>query len=1557
MQIVVEYATALSFDSKDQALWGRIGALSKMLDLKRVRRFALETEVGDCTDISNAARGLLWDSGATIYKQLNRRDLLQLFEDLGDIHTLRRYKDADYTDSFDARIVPEEEFAWLSEYSSTGNTTRHTLPTVEMLTVQPSNCSWYALTRALVEKHRVSSSSQAHAPIHLNFDIPKQYTSAASPSSESNIELDASEDLGQHETSSDSTTPTEKHGELITGRLLTEPETDSARFSDDKYLDQDNLGVNSPTAEASGESDSEGSEPGQASATSSLAPSSPSRSLVLPHTSEALYAEHNHEIHEDMEMNLGHAPSNNLHRQAQEREDGETLDQERSRENESDIDQHEEQGRANREEDTVPFLDEETMLPCSPAQSRTPSPSTSHKRAMAQPEDKEDDEEEEDDSLRASKRVKQRAVQEYGAQDNQFHDTLGRLFADLDISLDNLFSLDPDPRIALDSELDHPNVYSDFRTLLYNDWHDEKIQNSRSILVTSDTSFSKTMMLSYPALIMPKKDAECGRSAMMDFVEKIEKGRTYFRFVNVELIFTLLGSSGLDGEAAMSSYLENTWSAHFRNLVLRLIQVEESLLRDRANLGLASSCESQHIILNALSCSQAILELSIDEFIASEKERLEQSSEEVNTILYDRVCRWRDQVQQLLCDLKEESTFVAAIMIRYQWACALMIQFGGTSVEETVSAYIALRTVMIQQGASNAVVLPNCQTMHNIDLKHLDLEISKFSTMDFFNAIFLSKEVQNHKAVVTHLHPILLLDAKDQDSSKHNTIREYLHNSPIEFRCQLWQIFSHACAEENELGSALVSHLTTMDLTLELLNTDEYTDSSLANRQEKLLQILARSSSPLGAAFSLSLQDIDLLQISNPSRLSYMLTALFRCVALLQVFVYYEDAATEDETLVRKSLTYIQFRDRCRDDFVRCWYLIYQVYKAVLQRSELDSDIIGQRLAIFINVLHDELGTRGYCSLLQSKLLDLFENEIFRLDRAETEADLVQVLHCKYDVSYQIGAVFPWEHHAKGSFLSQESALRILPFVLSFVVERSPGVWLPKADVRNALEKLEIVAWPLLEDSRLQIRNRLVLDNFLSREISPKELKSSLVGSLEIEIADVSAMPTVVEKQWNALVNSSLMLGRIYLSAYKARNKNNAKGLSDLEEARNYYFSDLCVTPSRVESWRALAYIYSVLADHELSYDAQRIGKHKTDIVSLKRKTLLCYMMATSLSVREGRSQIARNDTQPTDFADLLFDFGMQIYSASRAPYAMACFERSSTRYLETGKDRPDEESQPVVTEILAWQVCSGCLYRASETCAEQWRCHLYLGKVRSKLKIKPEQVLANFVRSIETAPKQSQVEQGFLFDPHYRMISSVYKYLLNGDIEIATARHYLSASFWAEKHLHAATMTRDDVFNVIQAALQDICNADKKHWHHRPVYRLAMMAYDLAGTDPNSPNNEATRLSTIKPKIENLFTAKGSASNLLSIWRPEFERSGRHFYYAYLYTNSYIEILFAHGDMDLVRSVMKRLRKATQAVLDHTNLWTKICDLYFEETSKQSGLTVQDTSDILDVMELSTLR
>ncbi|KAF9962962.1 Histone transcription regulator 3 [Modicella reniformis] len=315
--------------------------------------------------------------------------------------------------------------------------------------------------------------------------------------------------------------------------------------------------------------------------------------------------------------------------------------------------------------------------------------------------------------------------------------------------------------------------------------------------------------------------------------------------------------------------------------------------------------------------------------------------------------------------------------------------------------------------------------------------------------------------------------------------------------------------------------------------------------------------------------------------------------------------------------------------------------------------------------------------------------------------------------------------------------------------------------------------------------------------------------------------------------------------------------------------------------------------------------------------------------------------------ASFWFDFGNLVHGIMSKPMRMEAMRRTG------GLESISEVGEPVMvpvaepTEEQVYKFAAFCFKRSLMLNDQNWRTPFMLGKCIEKLNGKPSQVLAMYKMAADKVPYRSgQPGNEKIFEASYKIISTLSKYLTDNKIKASVveslmsktlAKSKLSAtdgeSFIFEPPKEYLQVIQSDppseqdiqkkeklhAFRLLCEGLARIRHTDKRHWHHRPVFRQAWILYHIYH-DVERAKTEMLSLFQIKSNIKTLVS---------SVWKPEFERSGKHFIYVGEYTKFLIVLAKETNDVETLNSLARKIRRANGLLLDLKEIWELLYESY----------------------------
>lgn len=141
-----------------------------------------------------------------------------------------------------------------------------------------------------------------------------------------------------------------------------------------------------------------------------------------------------------------------------------------------------------------------------------------------------------------------------------------------------------------------------------------------------------------------------------------------------------------------------------------------------------------------------------------------------------------------------------------------------------------------------------------------------------------------------------------------------------------------------------------------------------------------------------------------------------------------------------------------------------------------------------------------------------------------------------------------------------------------------------------------------------------------------------------------------------------------------------------------------------------------------------------------------------------------------------------------------------------------------------------------------------------------------------------------------------------------------------------------DDWEGYILSVLKVLRGADKANWHHRMVLRVRQQVISTRIlTDQRqsartiydeSPNDHMATLATKHELTQQIFTK----TMTVQVWKPENERTGRHFVYTTRYVEFFLRLLYQLNDRAGLEALGKQIRKKPGKFFRHTRLWHETC-------------------------------
>ncbi|KAK5156427.1 hypothetical protein LTR04_005654 [Oleoguttula sp. CCFEE 6159] len=485
---------------------------------------------------------------------------------------------------------------------------------------------------------------------------------------------------------------------------------------------------------------------------------------------------------------------------------------------------------------------------------------------------------------------------------------------------------------------------------------------------------------------------------------------------------------------------------------------------------------------------------------------------------------------------------------------------------------------------------------------------------------------------------------------------------------------------------------------------------------------------------------------------------------------------------------------------------------------------------------------------------------------------------------------------------------------------------LPKTELKNSMERIHGVL-PKRQITDNMLRNRDLYKTYMKSPINPLSLYQCFDGVGQLSSAPVadptSDQAVAASKGWYFL------MGHIALSRFRSQKRTGPGPTEDIDIAIALFLQDLEYSMDKWETWYRLGQAYDCKIEESVVWSADKLNNNSRDVVQFQRGAIHCYTLAVALAVKSADTAFETS----SKVSDLYADFGMRMYASSRPPFDMQAFALSDfERFFSLDEVRKAQPFAPL-TSYTAWKVAAKLFRRAIVGRPENWMNHYMLGKSLWKMHTATHhrsdvprrdhppsvQVVVNaFARAIEALPDRRDSRKEPILEPHYKLVSIVHKLVRRKELDVAAAIQVLEATHYFRRI--SFTPPELQVWDIIaMKTLKSLRAADKSNWHHRMIFRIAHILYD---------DREGDSMAAEAAKHE-LTQQTFTKTMVIQVWKPEYERAGRHFVYTSDYLLFFVRILEQLRDRASLEALAKRVRRKPNEFHRHTTVWQTLCQSY----------------------------
>ncbi|KAF9308980.1 Histone transcription regulator 3 [Podila horticola] len=645
-----------------------------------------------------------------------------------------------------------------------------------------------------------------------------------------------------------------------------------------------------------------------------------------------------------------------------------------------------------------------------------------------------------------------------------------------------------------------------------------------------------------------------------------------------------------------------------------------------------------------------------------------------------------------------------------------------------------------------------------------------------------------------------------------------------------------------------------------------------------------------------------------------------------------------------------------------------------------------------IALIHDDLGVREICGIDNGQLIKLALKVSSPMQGAFYRKEENQCYYCFYGISLSVDGQYPIEHSSEPVDFDRQAATEFFPLLERSLSDRALRGQV-RNDIKDAVDRVEeALGLPPYESNAILTLNQQLVDSYLASEINFADViqVNSLHKLPTMTQPPSSKLPSVYRNIY--AIQGKIFLAQFKNKAKNNQFKPLEDLQHAINQFRidihvnpdswdSWYALAICYAyladENLVFSASDIRNNYAKIKDlHKRSFlcfsQAVRLAPKRMSKADLNGTERLPQdpqakdepgtqsEETTNGADKEDEDAMSSSDDSVTGQDDnseqewhqkqsaFWFDFGNLTYGILSKPVRMEAMRRSSGVLTLTASGEFQSVEIPEPTEEQVYTFAAFCFNRSLKLNRQNWRTFFMLGKCIEKLNGKPHQVLSLYQTAADLVPDRTgQPGNERIFEPAYKLISTLTKHLAADKITPAKVETVMKRSLAKSKlivvegesfifeppkeFLQPAPsdsaveqdLKKDKLhaFRLLCEGLARIRHADKRHWHHRPVFRQAWILYHVY--------HDVERAKT---EMLSLFQVKSNLKTLVSsVWKPEFERSGKHFVYVGEYTKLLIVLAKETKDVETLNSLARKIRRANGLLLDLKDIWELLYDSYLE--------------------------
>lgn len=837
-----------------------------------------------------------------------------------------------------------------------------------------------------------------------------------------------------------------------------------------------------------------------------------------------------------------------------------------------------------------------------------------------------------------------------------------------------------------------------------------------------------------------------------------------------------------------------------------------------------------------------------------------------------------------------------------------------------VTVHVLAEIVELSSKIPNEITIqyPNYEYIQSLNTKDVALYLKRINAIKSFTVIDL-ENINQESESIKNLENILLNDLDtgveclDLDADMVN----FISNAPFSLKFKLWNVLFDYYFRREDITSLKRTYLNLSRFLLSLLTSKDYQsgdDEYRASMILSTLSILGNISERLVKFMETKLWIFPDFEV-NVSEIDLILKVFF----LFYPILYFETNCSNIEsssffTRVTKSSA------RLKDHIIAISSLLVYVTDNFVEANQ--KQISGSTSIKLISVIHTLVGAFSFCDYLDQSFLSLSEKVLCQYVTHESYKELRPIMWCKYHFTTTTDSFLNKPHETSEKSMDRAVALTLGSYLLKLQYHHSNP--LLYNGNRNVLKQVfdnivEAIGDVATSEKYLITRNHYRLKEYLNQPITIILIKKCLAGSFKLDLSS----------PWDEL-HEAINAGIYYVSSiqalhqYTQRKKLMQARPSELDYIIKNITIDLLYNTGRFESWYILGQCYSYIVEDDLIWTSDKLAskEKKNTIAEAQRKAILCYLM--SLSLLYAKDKHTQDDVVILKM--VLESLGKELTISYFKPMSNACFEwkyNDPALKLSDNLEVEKTNSEPTLT-LSSFNIQQLILLSFSKAVkleednllvdgrvTKSWMSYYNIAKLLFKYNRKSSvnTIIENITKACKNAIELSDPKD-MIIEPHYTLITMCYKLVKENTMTIKEAIVVLRGnSVFSELVSNKQSCNDENTTDIklfygqIRSLLDRLVTLDKKNMHHRPQYRLARIYFD-----------EFEDYNTALQFMEKFVSVRSNKS-LVNIWKPEYERPGKHFVYTHQYVIFYVDLMLRKGDFNSIAIIIRKIKRFGSAI------------------------------------------